>query len=176
VTKKNTLLLPKLSHSSESLKSAIQACIVYQLASGSVVYRAPVRHLARRKGSKCFLPQVHFRKLLRNHFGEDGLAMCCQVDQCNFSVDPGFAQMHQKSSSTHGPYGSFGIFQYPPATVDASPQDYSADHGCGETLGKLSSLASSGSAEPLYRNRQLQELLLIFITFLIDELHGIQFI
>ena len=84
----------------------LQACVVYQLMrSGRVVYRAPVKgNLVQNGGgnytgyqtcnSKCLLAQEHFQRLLRDQFGQEGLAMCCQIDNCNKAVDPGFAKIY----------------------------------------------------------------------------------
>ena len=73
-----------------------------------MVYRAPVRHQSASKSSRCQLPQVYYRKLLRNQFGEDGMAMCCRVEGCNLYVDPGFRKHHLSGVVTGG-----GVFQYP---------------------------------------------------------------
>ena len=59
-----------------------QHCILYQLASGRIVYQAAVP-----AGGKCSLPQTELKRIIKEEFGEEGAAMCCSTNKCNKGQD-----------------------------------------------------------------------------------------
>ena len=65
-----------------------QACIVYRLDSGRIVYQQEIQS---KTSDLCSHPPKFLRGIIEQYFGESGTAMCCRTDGCNKDVPEDFA-------------------------------------------------------------------------------------
>lgn len=70
-----------------------QACIVYRLKSGRIVYQQEVQSGS--ENNLCHQKPSFLQDVIRTNFGEEGTAMCCRQDGCNKDVPHDFERNSQ---------------------------------------------------------------------------------
>ncbi|TRY64232.1 hypothetical protein TCAL_13936 [Tigriopus californicus] len=69
------------------------ACIVYRLKSGRIVYQQEVQSGS--ENNLCHQNPSFLQDVIRTNFGEEGNAMCCKQDGCNKDVPQDFERNSQ---------------------------------------------------------------------------------
>lgn len=69
------------------------ACIVYRLKSGRIVYQQEVQSGS--ENNLCHQKPSFLQDVIRTNFGEEGTAMCCRQDGCNKDVPHDFERNSQ---------------------------------------------------------------------------------
>ena len=71
-----------------------QACIIYQLDSGQIVFQEAIS--TQTAGNPCSLDLGQLKRTISKSFRQQpGTAMCCSSDNCNKQIDPEFRERSQ---------------------------------------------------------------------------------